>query len=548
MVVRNYPSGVCAFLLGASLALRAFGAEAPPPRQPAPSPEQPAVEQHFKAEQQTSEGSVSIGGRNIDYQALAGTLVIHPKGWDDVPQNADKDKPVPEASMFYAAYFAKGAKAERRPITFLYNGGPGSSTVWLHMGAFGPRRVVTASDTHTAAAPYEIVPNEYSLLDVSDLVFVDAPGTGFSRIGGKDKEREKAFYGIDADAQAFVDFIYQFLSRYERWNSPKFLFGESYGTTRNAVVVNLLQSERFVDVNGVIDLSQAQLWEDLPDFEDANPGSDLVFVLGLPTFAATAWYHHALAPDAPRELEALLKEVEQFATSEYLVALQAGAGLDAAERRSIVRKLNRYTGLPEATIEKANLRISGGVFEKHLKGDSDVTVGRLDSRFSGPTMDPLSKAADYDPQEAAIGSAYVSALNKYVRSDLKFGADRTYKPEIDVFPVWNFQHQAPGIPAALPLTPNVLPDLAAAMKRNPQLKVMFNSGYYDIATPFFATLYERDHLSIPEKLRANVEVALYESGHMVYAHEASHRALHDKVASFIQRASAEPAAATQRDR
>jgi carboxypeptidase C (cathepsin A) len=515
----------------------ASAADAPAPKAAAPSVS--AAEEHFKVEQQTSDGSVTVSGQKIDYQAIAGTLVVHAKGWDDVPQNAEKDKPAPpEASMFYVAYFAKGVPNTERPITFLYNGGPGSSTVWLHMGAFGPRRVVTADDSHTAAAPYKVVPNQYSLLDVSDLVFIDAPGTGFSRISGKDKEREKAFFGIDADAQAFVDFIYQFLSHFERWNSPKFLFGESYGTIRNAVVVDLLQTERFIDFNGVINLSQVQVAELLPDLVDStsNPGVDQAYVLALPTYAATAWYHHAL-PDAPRELAPLLDEVERFASGDYLLALQAGLALDPARRRDIVKQLHRYTGLPEETIERADLRITGGVFEKNLRIDSHLTVGRLDARFSGPTMDPLSKAADYDPQTAAIGSAYVSALNAYLRSDLKFGGDRVYKPEIELFQIWNFQHQPPDAPMPLFITPNVLVDLAAAMKYNPKLKVMFNGGYYDVATPFFATLYERDHLPIPATLLKNIEVAFYESGHMVYAHEASHKALHDNVASFIRRAS-----------
>jgi len=519
-----------------SLAALLAGAPARAAEAAGPKPSAPALagsDDRFKAEQQSSEGSITLAGHKIDYQAVAGTLVVHPKNWDDVAQNAEKDKLSPEASMFYVAYFAKGVAAADRPITFLYNGGPGSSTLWLHMGAFGPRRVLTADDTHTAAAPYKVVANDYSLLDASDLVFIDAPGTGFSRIAGKDKEREKAFYGVDADAQAFVDFIYQFLSRYERWNSPKFLFGESYGTIRNAVVINQLETDRLIDFNGVINLSQVQVLELLPDLIENNPGVIESCALTLPTYAATAWYHKAL-PEAPAELPPLLETVERFASGEYLLALQAGASLDAAHRRDIIKKLHRYTGLAEDTIDRANLCITGGVFEKNLRLDAGLTVGRLDARFAGPTMDLLSKEADYDPQSAAIGSAYVSALNAYLRADLKFGADRVYKPEIDIFSSWNFQHQPPGSPFALFITPNVLVDLAAAMKYNPRLKVMFNAGYYDLATPFYATLYERDHLPIPAELQKNIEVEFYESGHMVYAHQASHKALHDNVARFIR--------------
>ena len=325
--------------------------------------------------------------------------------------------------MFYVAYFKSGNKGAARPVTFLYNGGPGSSTVWLHMGAFGPRRVVTADDSHTPAAPYPVVNNEYSLLDASDLVFVDAPGTGFSRISGKD--REKAFYGVDQDAQAFADFIVQFLSKYGRWNSPKYLFGESYGTTRSAVLSNLLETERNVDFNGVIMLSQILNWDRSADGPQFNPGVELPYQLALPTYAASAWYHHKL-PDAHPDSQPLLAEVEHFAMTDYAQALAAGSALAPEQRHAIVAKLHQYTGLPAEYIEKADLRINGGEFEKNLQDDSNMTTGRLDTRFSGPTLDPLSKEAEYDPQSAAICSAYVSAFNDYVRKELKFGENRDF--------------------------------------------------------------------------------------------------------------------------
>src|SRR5579862_1813300 len=272
-----------------------------PIAKPEPAKTEPAHPERFEPEQQASKGSVTIGGNVINYDAFAGTLVVHPKDWDDVPQNADKDdknKPA-ETSMFYVAYFKSENKGEARPITFLYNGGPGSSTVWLHMGAFGPKRVVTANDSHTPAAPYSVVSNEYSLLDVSDLVFVDAPGTGFSRIAGKDKE--KAFYGVDADAEAFADFIAQFLAKYGRWNSPKYLFGESYGTTRSAALINLLETDRLIDFNGVILLSQCLGYDNGADSPQLNPGIDPPYSLALPTYTATSWYHHKLS-DSPKDL------------------------------------------------------------------------------------------------------------------------------------------------------------------------------------------------------------------------------------------------------
>jgi carboxypeptidase C (cathepsin A) len=488
----------------------------------------------FKAEQQASKGSVTIGGNAINYDAYAGTLIVHPKGWDDVPQNADPDpkNKGPEASMFYVAYFKSDTKGAPRPVTFLYNGGPGSSTVWLHMGAFGPKRVVTADDTHTPAAPYSVVNNEYSLLDATDLVFVDAPGTGFSRLSGKD--REKAFYGVDQDAQAFADFISQFLAKYGRWNSPKYLFGESYGTTRSAVLANVLENERDVDFNGVILLSQILNFSLDSDFPNFNPGVDVPYQLNLPTYAASAWYHHKL-PEQHPDLRSLLTEVEHFAMNEYALALGAGSSLPADQRHAIAAKLHEYTGLPVAYIEKADLRINGGEFEKNLQDDSNLTTGRLDTRFSGPTFDPLSKEADYDPQSSAISSAYVSAFNDYVRKELKFGENREYKPEIEVYKWWSFAHQAPGLPFAFPGATNVMLDLAVAMKSNPTLKVLLNAGYFDLATPYYEGVYEMEHLPIPPDLQKNIEFKFYESGHMVYAHEASLKAIHDNVAAFIQK-------------
>jgi carboxypeptidase C (cathepsin A) len=493
----------------------------------------PSKSENLKPEQQTTHGSATIGGTVVNYEANAGTIVVHPKGWDDLPQNHEGGKDTsPECAMSYFAYFKSDTKGAPRPITFIYNGGPGSSTVWLHMGAFGPKRVVTLDDSHTPAAPYPFINNEYSLLDASDLVFVDAPGTGFGRLAGKD--REKAFFGVDADGQAFADFITQFLGKYSRWNSPKYVFGESYGTTRSAVLANILETEKNVDFNGIILLSQILSFDNSADIPEFNPGMDMPYQLALPTYAATAWYHHKL-PSEHKDLEPFLTEVEHFALNEYGQALAQGSALPTDQRKAIIAKLHEYTALPESYLDKANLRISGGEFEKNLQDDQGLTTGRLDSRFSGPTMDPLSKEADYDPQSAAISSAYVSAFNDYVRKDLKFGDNRTYRPEYEVFRWWNFQHQAPGVPFPLPMATNVMPDLAIAMKYNPDLKVMLNAGYFDLATPFFEGIYEMQHLQIPAKLQSNIEYKFYQSGHMVYAHEASLKELHDNVAAFIQK-------------
>ncbi|HET7216073.1 MAG TPA: peptidase S10 [Terriglobia bacterium] len=501
---------------------------------PAEKPEA-AKPEPFKPEQVETHGSVTVSGQAIDYDAYAGTLVVHPKKPDDDPEEPEpSDDPKaaqpPEASMFYVAYFKTGEKAEDRPITFFYNGGPGSSSVWLHMGAFGPRRVDTADHSHTPPAPYRVVNNQYSLLDVTDLVFVDAPGTGFSRIQGKDAK--KAFYSVDGDANAFADFITQFLSKYGRWNSAKYLFGESYGTTRSAVLANLLETDHDIDLNGVMLLSQILNFDLSPDGPETNPGIDLPYELALPTYAATAWYHHKL-PNAPKNLQPLLDEVEHFAMAGYAEALEQGAALPADQKHAMAEKLHQYTGLPVAYILKANLRIDGGEFEKNLQDSDDLTTGRLDTRFSGPTYDPLSKEAEYDPQSADISAAYVAAFNDYVRKELKYGEGKEYKPEMEI-KTWNFLHQPPGADQPEQQSTNVLPDLAQAMKYNPELRVMLNSGYFDLATPFYEGIYEMNHLALPEKLQKNIEIKHYQSGHMVYAHLPSLKELHDNVAAFIR--------------
>ena len=518
-----------------------------PKGEPTPTP---TSKPDFKPESISTTGSVTVEGSRIDYQAVAGTLVVHPKGWDDAAAMADQESkeneeseenqrqpnehknPTAEASMFYVSYTKAQSDPAKRPVTFLFNGGPGSSTVWLHMGAFGPRRVITAEDSHTPPAPYQVLNNDFSLLDASDLVFVDAPGTGFSRIAGKDKE--KAFYGVDADAHAFAEFIVAYLTKYGRWNSPKYLFGESYGTPRAAVLVNLLQHDYDVDLNGVMMLSQILNFDLSVDGPEDNPGIELPYLVALPTYAATAWYHHKLpGPNPPTALEAFLKEVEEFAMHDYAEALAEGATLPKPKRQAIAEKLHSYTGLPVSYILKANLRIDGGEFAKNLQDDTNTTTGRLDSRFSGPTMDPLSKEADYDPQAAAISSAYVSAFNDYVRKSLHYGQDKTFKPGIRIWKTWNFQHQPPGAERPLPQATNTMPDLASAMKYDPDLRIFLAGGYFDLATPFYEGWYEMHHLPIPERLQDHIEYHYYQSGHMVYALQESLKALHDDASAFI---------------
>jgi carboxypeptidase C (cathepsin A) len=501
------------------------------------------------AQEVTTQGTVDAEGQHVAYNAVAGTITVGATDEQDAQLGPD-GKPLsdtnlaaaveaaknvadapPLARMFYVAYFKQDATAAQRPITFLYNGGPGSSTVWLHMGSFGPKHVVTETDVHPPAAPYKLVENPYSLLDVSDLVFIDMPGTGFGRITGKDGS--KGFWGIDEDGHAFGRFIQRFLTKYNRWNSPKYLFGESYGTTRSAVLSNLLENEYNIDLNGVILLSQIFNFTSDIDAAHMNPGVDMTYELALPTYAATARYHKKLPQEHP-DLEAFMKEVEEFAMGPYAAALAKGTDLSAADKQSIAEKLHEYIGLPVDYLVKADLRVSGGQFEESLQGDTGTTTGRLDTRFSGPAIDPLSEEAEYDPQSSAISSAYVSLFNDYARQTLKYGSGETYLPEAQFHGFdWDLKHNGN------PINLNVATDLAMAMKTNdrktnPRLKLMVNGGYYDLATPFYAAFYEDKHLPIPDKLASNIQYQWYESGHMVYVKDSTLKELHDRVATFIK--------------
>jgi carboxypeptidase C (cathepsin A) len=502
---------------------------------------QPAKE-FFKPSEVRSTGTVVVGGQSVNYDSIAGTLVVHAKDWSDTDaieadadKGDDKDKagPKPEASMFYTAYFKQGAPGSGRPITFLFNGGPGSSSIWLHMGAFGPVRVETTDGKHNPPAPYSTVNNDQSLLDASDLVFIDAPGTGFSRIAGKDKE--KAFYGVDQDIHAFTDFITQFLTKYGRWNSPKYVFGESYGTMRGAGLAYSLQNAD-VDLNGVILLSDILNWDFMPDDPQLNPGIDTPYIVALPTYAATAWYFNKVR-NRPADLRTYLDEVENFATGEYAQALSKGNTLAPDERQRMAEKLSAYTGLTVPYLLKTNLRIEYGAFQKELLEKEQLTTGTLDTRFLGATLDPLSKVASYDPQGSAIGAAYVAAWHNYVRDRLNYRPDIQFKSGIPIYGKWDYKHQPPGADKPLIMLPNVLPDLAAAMKQNPTLKVMVNGGYYDISTPYFEGVMELRHLPVPPNIQQNIEYHYYQSGHMVYVHPPTLVELHSNVADFIRRTS-----------
>ncbi|HEV2135276.1 MAG TPA: peptidase S10 [Terracidiphilus sp.] len=496
----------------------------------------------------TTQGSVEVSGQRIDYTAVAGTITVGATDEEDAqldpegkplpgsqlaltPPKEPADAP-PLAHMFYVAYFKTGAKADDRPVTFFYNGGPGSSTMWLHLGSLGPKYVETAGDKHLPGAPYKLVDNPYCLLDTSDEVFIDMPGTGFGRITGKDAA--KAFWGVDEDAGAFARFIARFLTKYNRWNSPKYLFGESYGTTRSAVLANLLENDKNIDLNGVMLLGQVFNFPIAAGVGAARPGMDLPYALVLPTYAATAWYHKKLSPQPP-DLTAFLKQVEDFALGDYLHALGEGTAIADAEKQSVAEKVHDYTGLPVAYILKADLRVNPAEFQKTFADEQDMTTGRYDTRFLGPTIDPLSEGADYDPQSAAISSAYVSMINSYLRNTLKYGANETYLPSALFSGAhWDWARHGHGDFFTSVLGVNVSDDLADAMKTNPHLKIMVNDGYYDLATPFFAAQYDEEHLPIPPALTKNIEYNWYESGHMAYVRDESRQQLHDRVAAFIK--------------
>jgi carboxypeptidase C (cathepsin A) len=521
---------LCGSVMGCALQLHALDNDKKPEKAA-----EPIVAASTQADSIT-EGTVTVGGQAIAYKAVAGTLTVGATNAQDarlgldgklLPDSGEKPADKPEdapatARIFYSAYFKKGADAGSRPVTFLYNGGPGSSTMWLHMGSFGPRRVVTQDTVHEAAAPYKIVNNDYSLLDASDLVFIDAPGTGFSRVFGKDKE--KAFWGVDEDAHAFERFIRRFLTKYDRWNSPKYLFGESYGTPRSAVLSADLEN---VDLNGIILLSAILSFDNSVDEPKMNPGVDQAYALALPTYAASAWYHHKL-PTQPAALEPFLAEVEAYALGEYMSALLQGSELPDARKQAVAQKLHEYTGLPVAYLIKSNLRVTGGAFSKTLDDSEGITTGRLDTRYQGPDYNPLSEEAQYDPQDLAISSAYTTAINEYLREDLKFGDNWTYEPSAYAEPGFHWQTRY------VEGGQNVMPDLAKTMKSNPKTKILLAGGYYDLATPFFEGMYEMHHLPIPQSLQANISYKYYQAGHMIYVNDGILKQFHEDVAAFIK--------------
>ena len=472
-----------------------------------------------KEESSVAEHSIKIGGQTIPYKAIAGTILLK------------NEKDEPQALIYSTTYARTDAKdLSQRPISFIYNGGPGSASVWLHMGAFGPRRVVTASADATPPPPYKVTDNAYSLLDKTDMVFIDPVGTGFSHAVGK--AQDKDFWGVDQDVKSLAQFITLYASRNNRWNSPKFLIGESYGTFRSAALSHYLQAHDGMDFNG-IDLISNVLDLGTISFP---PGSDLPYVFYLPSYAATAWYHKILQ-NRPDNLTAFLEDARKFAQTEYLSALMKGSKLTPAEKSDMAKKLSRYTGLSEDYLLKANLRVRLGQFMEELQRSRGLTTGRLDSRYTGPTYDLLGEFAESDPQSTAVTGAFTAAFNTYVRDELKFGQDKTYHAISEgVGANWDWKHDTGRGRGFFPGAPNVEGDLVQAMLANPHLQVEVENGLYDLATPFFATEYTVDHLGLPEKLQKNIRLQYYDAGHMMYLRDEDLAKLKGNVAAFIEAA------------
>ncbi len=467
-----------------------------------------------------SKHSIKIGDKEIKYTVIAGTMVMKEETPPEQAKESEGEKP--KAQFFFVAYTKDDVEDKsKRPITFSFNGGPGSSSVWLHLGAIGPRRVVLEDDGNLPKPPFKLTDNEYSLLDETDMVFIDPVSTGYSRAVEGQKPQE--WHGFKKDITSVGDFIRQYTTRYGRWLSPKFLIGESYGTTRASGLSGYLQERHGMYLNGIM-LISAVLDFTTIDFYVNN---EVPYVMFLPTYAATAWYHHKLKIRKP--LQALLKEAEKFASGEYAAALLKGDTLTKRERAAIVEKISRYTGLSSEFIERSNLRINDQHFFKELLRDRGETVGRLDSRFIGRDRLGVTERPEYDPLLTNVLGPYTAAFYDYVRSDLKFESDLPY--EILTEKVWPWSYAEFENHFV-----NVGETLRAAMTYNPYLKVFVANGYYDLGTPYFATEYTFSHLGLHESVRQNISMGYYEAGHMMYIHLPSLAELKNDLVEFMRSA------------
>src|SRR6202171_1831432 len=481
------------------------------PAEPTPPPP--------KEESSVTEHSIKIAGQTIPYKAIAGTILLK------------NEKDEPQALIYSTSYIRTDNKdVSQRPISFIYNGGPGSASVWLHMGAFGPRRVLTANAEATPPPPYRLADNAGTLLDKTDMVFLDPVGTGFSHAVGK--AQDKDFWGVDQDVKSLAQFITLYVSRNGRWNSPKFLIGESYGTFRSAALSNYLQSHDGLYFNGIVLISSVLNLGTI----SFNPGEDMPYIFYLPSYAATAWYHKVLK-DRPDNLNSFLEEARKYAQSDYAGALIKGSKLGEAEKAAVAKKLSRFTGLGEDYLLKANLRVNLPQFMKELQRSRGLTTGRLDARFSGWSYDLLGEYGGYDPQDTPHTGPFTAAFNNYVRDELKFGQDKVYHTvSEDAGQNWDWKHRG-GENFGFPGSPNVEGDLIQAMLANPHLHVEVENGLYDLATPFMATEYTMEHLGLPDKLQKNIRLQYYDAGHMMYLRDEDLVKLKVNIASFIDGAS-----------
>jgi carboxypeptidase C (cathepsin A) len=443
----------------------------------------------------------TAGSRPVHYTATAGTLYV----------NDEHDKAI--GTMFYVAYTEDGAPAKSRPVTFLYNGGPGSASIWLHMGSVGPVRVETASPKSTPGAPYAVVPNEYSLLDKTDLVFVDAPLTGFSRIVGAGTPKD--FVGVDEDVKAFTKFVTRYITLNQRWNSPKFLFGESYGTPRSAALVASLYDEG-IQCNGVVLLSS------ILNYYVRASGYDLEPKTYLPSYAAIAWYFNKVPHTGT--MEEFVEKAREFARGPYAEALDEGNTLAPAKFDAIAKQVAAFTGLSEQFVKEAKLRISPSRFRKELLRDQEQILGRFDARFEGPDADAAGEYPSYDPSDTGISGAYVATFHNYLQTELKYTSADTYFLHGPGTEKWNWEHHPAG--GRSQREPNTVLDLADTLRKNPALKIFSANGWFDLATPFFGTEHDLAQLQVPAASTANVKFTYYPAGHMVYLNVAALKQFH----------------------
>ncbi len=466
-------------------------------------PAPPAIEHISKTEH-----AIAIDGGAIRYTATAGTLVL----------KREDEKPL--ASIFFVAYTRNDiADKSKWPVTFTFNGGPGSSSVWLHMGALGPKRVLMANpDGEQPAPPYRLIDNDQTALSFTDLVFIDPVTTGFSRHAPG--ENPAQFHSVEGDLESVADFIRLYTTRFERWTSPKFLAGESYGTTRAAGMSQVLL-QRGIYLNGITLLSSVL------NFQTVNfaPGNDLPYIVFLPTYTAAAWYHKKLASDLSGDLQKAIDEARRFAGNEYALALMKGAGITAQERSDIAQRLARLTGLSRRFIEESNLRVSMSRFSKELLRDQNRTIGRYDSRLKGIDLDAAGERAEYDPSYAAVQGVYTATFNAYVREELKYSTDLPYEILTSKVRPWSYsQFQNQYL--------NVAEPMRQTLTQNPAMRVLVGAGYYDLATPFFAAEYTVNHLELDPTLRDHVGVYYCDAGHMLYMKKACLDSFHQAMSAM----------------